>query len=346
VRLTHEASILLSKFLIPFTKMHALGNDFVVVSSVDLRATQCGSRLLKGWQNFAPQLARALCDRNRGVGGDGLILVIEHELTGKLERSIEGLPPYKGSETADIGWIYTNSDGSSSDMCGNGLRCVALFAVERRLVSDHNFTLATAAGVMSVDYQSAHAITVDMGKPELVPERIPVVARNSERFVGEPIVITENGSDRPLSATCVNMGNPHCVIFGEEYDGAAYRDARLDSLARQIQSNRIFPQGVNVEFVGDIAPAYARVLVWERGCGPTLACASGAAAVLVAGVLAGKLERTATIELPGGQLKAQWSGEDDHVRLTGSATEVFNGQIDLLHFSSLHGLLAAEATCT
>jgi len=325
--------------------MQALGNDFVVVSSVDLRSTRLGRTLLRDWHKRAGDLARALCDRHYGIGADGLILVVDPQIV-KQPAEFPDLVNKGSADTADVGWVYTNADGSSADMCGNGLRCLALFAVEKQLVQRHDFVVATAAGTASIVFTGADKITIDLGEPLLQVEAIPLQARTQERFVKQPLTVVDNGRELKLQVTCVNMGNPHCVIFDDRYVEAAYADPDLGRLAECIQKLPLFPEGVNVEFAAATKRDHVRLLVWERGCGATLACATGAAATLVAGVLEGRIAKHCTIELPGGVLEAQWSEADGHVRLTGPASQAFTGQIDLLNFPSLRGFLAAEAICS
>lgn len=286
-----------------FSKMQGLGNDFVVIGEDDLRSQRIGADLLLNWEEEAGRLARAICNRHFGIGADGLIVV-------------------RSSPRPDcqVGWSYINSDGSPSDMCGNGLRCVALWALERQLVTGKNFAVATAKGPVPVHFEDVDQITVDLGPPILNSQKIPVAGADRDLVLNEPLEV----HGKTLSVTCVSMGNPHCVIFEPHLNPFEY-----DVFAPKIQQLPFFPEGVNVEFVVVENPSCARVFVWERGCGPTLACSTGASAVVVAGVLEKRLARKSRVKLPGGQLEVEWSAEDDHVRLTGPARHSYTGTIDL-----------------
>lgn len=285
------------EILLSFTKMQGLGNDFVVVKEEHLRTW-----LQRGFAGGAPSLsdiARKVCNRNFGIGADGLIVVSK-------------------SETCDIGWTYLNSDGSCSVMCGNGLRCVAQWCVANSIVNKEEFSIETGKGPIKVKYESSGRITTDLGEPILSRSQIPVGGEASERVVSVELPLTM----RTLEITCVSMGNPHCVIFEPDFEEVEYGE-----VAVEIQCNPFFPQGVNVSFISRYDRTHADVVVWERGCGPTLACASAAAAVLVAGVLEDKLARRATIKLPGGPLEVEWSDVDNHVRITGPAVVTFTGNV-------------------
>jgi diaminopimelate epimerase len=334
----------LASFPLSFTKMQALGNDFVVVDGRDLFLNDVGLKLLRSWRSAAPTLAQELCNRHTGIGADGLILMLgSHLLKSCSELKI--CPADAQINKTDIGWIYTNGDGSPSDMCGNGLRCVVLLSHSHKLVAGHVSTIYTDAGPISCRYDSPSSISIDLGKPKLHPRQIPLSVTTTEQFVHQPLLVSTAAREYRLQVTCLSMGNPHCVIFNE-YTNVGFADPELTALAAEIQDSSLFPQGVNVEFASVLAPDRVRVLVWERGCGPTLACASGAAATVVAGVLEKKIGRDCAVELPGGRLSVSWSESDDHVRITGPAHEVFEGQIDLLKFEALRGLLPAEATCS
>ncbi|HEY9871543.1 MAG TPA: diaminopimelate epimerase [Candidatus Obscuribacterales bacterium] len=283
--------------VLEFAKMQALGNDFVVVSQTDLERlhpVRCQEDLGK--------VAAALCNRHFGVGADGLVVVRQPD-----------------RPDCQLGWAYFNCDGSTAAMCGNGLRCLGLWAVERQLVDRQPFKVSTAHGPVEIDVRDRDSITVDLGQPVLDSSSIPIAGPPRKKVVQEQLTV----EDSTFSFTCVSMGNPHCVIFNPAVDPHDYLH-----LAPLIQHLNLFPEGVNVEFALTDDPGHAKVFVWERGCGPTLACASGAAAVLVAGVLEGRLVRQATIGLPGGCL-AVWWGEDGHVRLTGPAREIYRGAVDL-----------------
>lgn len=283
--------------LLSFTKMQGLGNDFVVVYLEQLQTFL--QKNFAGCAPALPDLARKLCNRNFGIGADGLIVITP-------------------SESCDVGWIYLNSDGSSSVMCGNGLRCVAQWCIANGVVAKNQFTVETGKGAVEVTYGDSSNITTDLGEPILQSKRIPVAGEESGRVVSVPLQLAM----RSLQVTCVSMGNPHCIIFDTDFDEADYGE-----VATEIQCNPFFPQGVNVSFIARYDRSHADVIVWERGCGPTLACASAAAAVLVAGVLENRLARKATINLPGGPLTVDWNEEDNHVRITGPGKVCYEGQM-------------------
>ncbi|MBI4533224.1 MAG: diaminopimelate epimerase [Candidatus Melainabacteria bacterium] len=293
-----------TKGSLPFVKMQALGNDFVVLKQSELSVLELDVVLHLEWRLLMGKLAQVLCDRHWGVGADGLIVVLD-----------------QSSQECDLGWVFTNSDGSPSAMCGNGLRCLALLAVREKLVDKKAFSVYTGAGPVNILFKDQDHITLDLGQPILESTCIPVAGPPRDQVVGESLDI----DGLKLKATCVSMGNPHCVLFNSQLDVSQYHH-----VAPLIQSLPIFPEGVNVEFVQKVSPNYAQVFVWERGCGETLACASGAAAVLVAGVLEMVLERKSQIELPGGVLDVQWTENDNRVRLTGPAREVFRGTADVV----------------
>lgn len=325
--------------------MQALGNDFVVIDSRTLLSTPHGLALAKSWEQAAPALASSLCDRHYGVGGDGLIIVFD---TATMHSHGKLFADFLAESSCDIGWIYVNGDGSPSMMCGNGLRCLALFSVANHFVKTEQsraFSVATGAGRVVVNYKNPSEIAVNIGQPRLDPVQIPVAGVPDGHVVARKFTVDIEGTKHELSATCVSMGNPHCIIFGD-YAETIFADAQLTKIAEAVQQSKYFPEGVNVEFVTVLDRQHLKVLVWERGCGPTLACASGAAASLVAAVLEDRSDRICNISLPGGDLSASWPEPSAGVTLTGSANEVFDGEIDLLKFQSLRGLLAAEAICS
>jgi diaminopimelate epimerase len=248
-----------------FAKMQGLGNDFVVIAEKDLMAGRIGSGIVRNQEKEYSRLAKALCNRHFGVGADGLIVVKDTD-----------------RPDCDFAWTYINNDGSPSDMCGNGLRCVALWALDRGWVESKQFTVSTAIGPVPVKFEDLNHITVDLGTPVLDSKKIPVSGPSREKVVKETLEV----KGKKLVGTCVSMGNPHCVIFEPGINPLDY-----DIWAPQLQALELFPEGVNIEFVVTEDPKCARVFVWERGCGPTLACASGAAAVVVAGVLENRLNR-------------------------------------------------------
>jgi len=270
-----------------FTKMHGACNDYVFVD--------CAG----GGPADPAELARRMSDRNRGVGGDGLILIHPSDkAAGKME-------------------MY-NADGSRGRMCGNGLRCVAKFLFDRGGTGGPEFDIETDAGIRSVrcvlDGKRVEAVTIDMGSPRFDPADIPV--RLPKRAtVNQPIDVNH----RRYELTPVSMGNPHAVVYVDDLD-------RVDLAADGPAFARlpIFPEGVNVHFVQSIEPNVVRVGHWERGSGATMACGTGAAAVCAVGVHTQRTDRKITATVPGGTLELEW-GDDDHIYLTGPAVEVFSG---------------------
>lgn len=309
--------------------MQGLGNDFVVIGTQALAASDAGRNLLTNWNSKESRFARAVCDRRFGIGADGLIVMIDF----REQPELRSLLKYPDVTESDIGWIYVNGDGSKAEMCGNGLRCAALWARNHFGVYDTKFSIATLRGKSEIIYKNANEITINLGEPILDSKSIPIKSK-SKQFIDLPLNFSN------LNATCVSMGNPHCIIFnaapatallgpsGSEEPQARF-PVNYAELAPQIQSLDIFPAGVNVEFALVESENRVRVYVWERGCGATFACATGAAATVVAGVLEKKLSRQTTVHLLGGALLVEWSENDNCVRLTGPATETFSGNFEL-----------------
>jgi diaminopimelate epimerase len=273
-----------------FTKMQGAGNDYVYVDCFRQPppADPAG-------------LSRAISDRHFGVGADGLILI-------------------GPSETADARMRMFNADGSESEMCGNGIRCVAKFVYDHHIARKPRLALETGRGILSVDLEidngSAKRVTVDMGEPILRSADIPTL------LPGDPpreVKLQVGGEE--LAVTCVSMGNPHCVVFVDQIT-----DALVLGTGPQVERHPMFPRRVNVEFVTVNSPTDFTMRVWERGSGETLACGTGACAVAVAGVLTGRLARRVTGHLRGGDLELHWSEADRHVYMTGPAVEVFSGE--------------------
>lgn len=267
-----------------FTKMHGIGNDYVYVNGFAETVDDPVS------------LAPAISDRHFGVGGDGLILI---------------LPPETGVG-ADVRMRMFNADGSESEMCGNGIRCVAKYAHDHGLTTAKPMRVQTGNGVLSIDYTTngdgaLTLATVDMGEPILELPRVPVEKSRLD--------------DAVKGAAFVSMGNPHAVFFIDD-------DEPLErpQLGAQLEAHPAFPNRINVHFVRVNAPGDVTVYHWERGSGATLACGTGACAVCVAGVLTGRTDRQITAHLPGGDLQLEWREADNHVYMTGPATEVFSGE--------------------
>lgn len=275
-----------------FTKMHGIGNDYVYVNCFEERL-----------ENPA-QISRVVSDRHCGIGGDGLILI-------------------GPSEVADFQMRIYNADGSQAEMCGNGVRCVGKYVYDRGLTKKTTVTVETLGGIktleLHVEQGTVRSVTVDMGLPILAPEKIPVQG-TGERFLNIPVTV----DGREYHVTAVSMGNPHAVVFVP--DTASLDLPRIGPLFENLE---IFPERTNTEFVEVIDRDTLRMRVWERGSGETMACGTGACATLVASVLNGKCQREATVKLLGGDLQIRWDETNDHVYMTGPATIVFDGEIDL-----------------
>ena len=323
-----------------FTKMHGLGNDFVMVSIEDLLAIPSFIDAVKEGINPLPALSRGICDRNFGIGADGLIVGFQLKDKPTIAADIFKTlgAEYVIGTKCDIGWTYTNSDGSPSAMCGNGLRCLGLWAFRKELVASNRILVSTKAGVQEILVEDESKITVDMGKPILQTDLIPLCGPTRASFVQGEI----NSTDFQFKATCVSMGNPHVVIFDapqalESLNQNKFSESLL-SLSVKVQEHSLFPEGVNVEWCRAVSRDEVHALIYERGCGATLACASGAAAVVVAASLEGRIERQAKVRLPGGFLTIDWAKADDHVHMTGPAATVFTGSIDAIDIDGyIHG---------
>lgn len=273
-----------------FRKMHGLGNDFVMTKS-DLLP-----------QHIAlEKLAKDVCDRHFGIGADGLIIAYP-------------------SQSQDIRMRIFNSDGTEAEMCGNGIRCFARYVYEEKMVEKTTMTVETLAGTMVpvLDLTSGDKgmVTVDMNEPHTKGPHIPVDA-DLDPVLDYPLQV--EGKTYPV--TCLSMGNPHCINFVEDIDKAP-----LTELGPKIEVHPFFPNKTNVEFVQVIKKDELVMRVWERGASETLACGTGACASLVAAVLKGYSDRRATLHLAGGDLDIHWNKEDNHVYMTGPATNVFDGQ--------------------
>lgn len=277
--------------LMEFTKMHGLGNDFIIVA---------GHEALP---HDAAQLAVKLCDRFFGIGADGLVFILP-------------------SDKADFKMRIINSDGSEAEQCGNAIRCVAKYVYDHGMISKTDVTIETiGAGAqkvqLTVEDSKAVKVRVDMGAPILKGLEIPTVI-DQEQVVDYPIEV--DGWE--FRFTAVSMGNPHCVIYVED---AVNFD--LHTWGPKLEKHPMFPRKVNVEFATVRSREHADMRVWERGAGPTLACGTGACATLVASVLNGRTGRSGVVSLKGGALHIEWSEADNHVYMTGPAEEVYRGTL-------------------
>lgn len=272
-----------------FTKVHGLGNDFILVNCQEEKVDP----------GKAPELARAMCHRCRGVGADGLVLLLP-------------------AEQGDAGMRIFNADGSEAEMCGNAIRCVAKYAHEHDLVKKERIRVETPAGMivseLILENGLIKSVRVDMGRPRLERAEIPM-AGPSGPVVGEPLAI----GDISYNVSAVSMGNPHCVIFVPDVGAIP-----LEDVGPRIERHDAFPRRTNVEFVQVLDRDEVIMRVWERGAGETMACGTGACAVAVACALNDLTGRKITVHLKGGDLLIEWAA-DNHVHMTGPATEVFTG---------------------
>ena len=261
---------------IKFEKWQGLGNDFIILFD-DIASSD---------------LAIKMCDRNFGIGADGLFC------------------PTK-SDIADIGWKFYNSDGTAAQMCGNGMRCFAKFVKEHGYINKNNFSVETLRGIVSPEILENGNVVVDMGEPVFEADKIPVRTDNANNFIIQ-------GFD----ATAISMGNPHCVIYCNE-------DSEIQARAfgKSIENDPMFPEKTNVEFVNVISANRIKMNVWERGCGLTLACGTGACASVVVGCRKMLIKNNCDVVLPGGVLNVEY-GNDNHVYLRGEAKKVFSGEFE------------------
>ena len=270
--------------------MHGIGNDYVYINCFEEKV------------EFPEKLAISVSDRHKGIGSDGLVLIMR-------------------SEIADFQMRMFNPDGSESQMCGNASRCVGKYVFDKGLTQKTHISLETKAGIKQLHLHSENGkikqVCVNMGEPTIYAMDIPVLT-SKKKIINQMV----NFKPEQYKITCISMGNPHTIIFSDKIN-----DLALSSIGRKIELSEMFPERTNVEFVEIISPQKAYVRVWERGTGETQACGTGACAVLVAGVLTGYLERKATIVLPGGELQIEWDILDNYIYMTGEATTVFEGEI-------------------
>ncbi|MBJ6802361.1 diaminopimelate epimerase [Geomonas propionica] len=276
-----------------FTKMQGAGNDYVYVNCFEATVQDPAAVAVK------------VSDRNFGIGSDGLILIMPSEL-------------------ADVRMRMFNSDGSESEMCGNGIRCVAKYAYDHGIVAKKEITAETGAGILTLQlFTGANGkvekVRVNMGPPRLTRKEIPMLGNPDEKVISEPLNILHS----TFNITCASMGNPHCVIFVDDVDN--FEVAKYGPL---IENHELFPRRTNVEFVQVVSRTEVRQRTWERGAGETLACGTGSSAVTAACVLNGLTEKKILNHLTGGDLEMEWS-EDGNIYMTGPAVEVFSGEINI-----------------
>ncbi|MGB9814189.1 MAG: diaminopimelate epimerase [Thermovenabulum sp.] len=275
-----------------FTKMHGLGNDFIVVDGFKEDITPVVEK------------AKLICDRHFGIGADGILLLLP-------------------SESADVKMRIINSDGSEATMCGNGIRCFAMYVYTRNIVQKRKMEIETLAGIIKpeiiVKHDKIEAVKVDMGFYSLLREDIPMLGNPKEEALDFDLTV----DGKAFKATAVSMGNPHCVIFTEDVD-----NVNLENLGPKIEHHPLFPKRTNVEFVEVVSQNQLKMRVWERGAGITMACGTGACASAVAAYKKGFVKDEVTVNLPGGDLFIQIE-ENKRVYMTGPAKEVFSGELEL-----------------
>lgn len=283
-----------------FTKMQGCGNDYVYVNGF----------VEKIKAEDKPELVRRLSDRHFGIGGDGVIFI-------------------NPSTEADFEMEMYNADGSRSEMCGNGIRCVAKFVYDKGLTDNTDITIISGGQVkylqLTVEKTEdcprglVSRVRVNMGSPILEPELIPVVLQvSSEKAIDTPITV----EGKEYRMTCVSMGNPHAVIFTE-----GVKEMDLEKIGPSFENHKCFPRRTNTEFVEIIDKKTVLMRVWERGSGETLACGTGCCATAVACVLNGLTDKKITVKLLGGELEIEWDTEENLVYMTGPAVTVFEGEV-------------------
>lgn len=275
-----------------FTKMQGLGNDYVYVNCFEEKIEN------------PPAVARYVSDRHFGIGSDGLIMI-------------------NPSEVADFEMEMYNADGSRGEMCGNGIRCVAKYVYDYGLTDKTQISVETLGGIkyldLTVEDGKVVLVKVDMGKPELKSDLIPIISEN-EKVIDEPIEV----DGKVYHMTGVSMGNPHTVIYVDDV-----KNLDLEKIGPKFENHERFPKRINTEFVHCIDRNTVEMRVWERGSGETLACGTGACAVAVASILNNLTDTRVTVKLLGGDLQIEWDREKNHVFMTGPAKVVFDGVIDI-----------------
>ena len=275
--------------LIKFTKMHGLGNDFVVIDAVRQPI------------NLNPKTIKQLADRNMGIGCDQ-VLVIE--------------PP--SEKNIDFNYRIFNCDGTEVEQCGNGARCMGRYIADQRLSGKKSVLLKSKNRVMKIQLQNSRLVSVDMGAPIFEPQEIPFIADSAK------ITHSIDLNGQPFEIATVSMGNPHAVIQVDDIKNTA-----VEKLGPQLQAHRQFPESVNVGFMEIVDPQHIRLRVFERGAGETQACGSGACAAAVAAIQQGLVKNSVKVELLGGELSIKWLGNSHPVLMTGPAETVFHGQIKI-----------------
>ena len=280
--------------------MHGLGNDFIVIDAMEKEYFP------------TPNDARRLCNRRTGIGADGLLLALP-------------------SQKADLRMRLLNSDGSTAEMCGNGIRCVAKYVYDHKLTDKTEISVETGAGIkyltLYVEENKVSQVRVDMGEPILTPGDIPVVKADGSAYGDDYRVIDEpiSAGNREWHMTCVSMGNPHAVVFVDDVAGF-----ELEKYGPLFENHKMFPKRTNTEFVEILSRNEAKMRVWERGSAETWACGTGTCATVMACILNKKTDNKVLVHLRGGDLTIEYIPKTNHVFMTGPATEVFSGEIDII----------------
>jgi len=273
--------------LINFSKMHGLGNDFMMVDNITQNVFLSKDQI------------RKLADRNFGIGFDQLLMIEA---------------PY--DPDLDFHYRIFNADGSEVAQCGNGARCFARFVRMKGLTNKHKIAVSTKGGNMTLYIEKDGQISVNMGQPKLEPSRIPFKASKREA------TYIFRADEHTIFSGAVSMGNPHCVVEVEDID-----TAEVELLGPLLENHERFPEKANIGFMQILSREHIKLRVWERGAGETLACGSGACAAAVIGQVQNKLDPHVQVDLPGGTLQVRWHGENQTVKMTGPAEHVFDGQI-------------------
>ena len=280
-----------------FSKYQGLGNDFIII---DARANNLDSLFSINKDNIIEHL----CDRNFGIGADGVILILESKNKCLVRMKI------------------FNSDGSEPEMCGNGIRCLIAFLNDNNEIKDNSeFPIETKAGLILTSIDGNNNIRVNMGEPILSPQDIPTKLLMNKLTVPNGMIAID---DQNLNIYAAGMGNPHMIVFVNNID-----EIPFDYWGKYLEKHKSFPNDTNVHFVQLIDQANIKVKVWERGCGPTLACGTGACACLVITSKLGKTLDRANVYLPGGKLEIEWPNQTGPIFMQGPALKVFSGEIDI-----------------
>lgn len=282
--------------MLKFTKMHGCGNDYIYIDGARERIPA----------EQKPEIVKRLSDRHFGIGGDGVIFI-------------------NPSDQADFEMEMYNMDGTRAEMCGNGIRCVAKYVYDKGLTDQTKISVISAGKIKYLDLHvengKVSTVKVNMGEPILKACEIPVLAENEQgEVIADPIEV----EGKMWKMTCVSMGNPHAVVFVDDV-----QNFPLEQIGPKFENHPRFPKRVNAEFVKVLDEENVEMRVWERGTGETLACGTGACATVVACILNGLTKDTVTVKLLGGTLQIQWDKAENRVYMTGPATTVFEGEVEI-----------------